>query len=109
MIPKTPREQLLEMCRRMFVIRHFEENLVPLHDKGAFGGHYHLYVGQEGTGVPAISCLRPDDYLFTTHRNHGHLLARGVEPKNLYAEKPDLVKEMSALLEQAQEKGRSRP
>jgi TPP-dependent pyruvate/acetoin dehydrogenase alpha subunit len=86
MIPKIPREQLLEMCRRMFVIRHFEENLVPLHDKGVFGGHYHLYVGQEGTGVPAISCLRSDDYLFTTHRNHGHLLARGVEPKQLYAE-----------------------
>ena len=51
------------------------------------GGHYHLYVGQEeGTGVPAGSCLRSDDYLFTTHRNHGHLLARGVEPKKLFAE-----------------------
>jgi pyruvate dehydrogenase E1 component alpha subunit len=70
----------------MFVIRHFEENLVPLHDKGIFGGHYHLYVGQEATGVPAISCLDANDYLFTTHRNHGHLLARGVEPKRLYAE-----------------------
>ncbi len=70
----------------MFVIRHFEENLVPLHDKGVFGGHYHLYIGQEATGVPAISCLKPDDYLFTTHRNHGHLLARGAEPKRLYAE-----------------------
>ena len=70
----------------MLIIRHFEENLVTLHDKGAFGGHYHLYVGQEGTGVPAISCLRSDDYLFTTHRNHGHLLARGVEPQKLYAE-----------------------
>jgi pyruvate dehydrogenase E1 component alpha subunit len=86
MLPKVARETLLELCRRMFVIRHFEENLVPLHDKGIFGGHYHLYVGQEGTGVPAISCLRADDYLFTTHRNHGHLLARGVEPKKLYAE-----------------------
>lgn len=86
MLPKLPRESLLELCRRMFVIRHFEENLVPLHDKGVFGGHYHLYIGQEGTGVPAISCLRVDDYLFTTHRNHGHLLARGVEPKRLYAE-----------------------
>ena len=86
MLPKLPREALLDLCRRMFVIRHFEENLVPLHDKGVFGGHYHLYVGQEGTGVPAISCLRADDYLFTTHRNHGHLLARGVEPKKLFAE-----------------------
>jgi len=86
MLPKLARESLLELCRRMFVIRHFEESLVPLHDKGVFGGHYHLYIGQEATGVPAISCLRADDYLFTTHRNHGHLLARGVEPKKLLAE-----------------------
>jgi TPP-dependent pyruvate/acetoin dehydrogenase alpha subunit len=86
MLPKLPRENLLELCRRMFRIRHFEESLVPLHDKGVFGGHYHLYIGQEATGVPAISCLRADDYLFTTHRNHGHLLARGAEPKRLLAE-----------------------
>ena len=86
MLPKIARESLLELCRRMLVIRHFEESLVPLHDKGVFGGHYHLYVGQEATGVPAISCLRADDYLFTTHRNHGHLLARGAEPKKLFAE-----------------------
>jgi pyruvate dehydrogenase E1 component alpha subunit len=86
MLPQLSRENLLHLCRRMFVIRHFEENLVPLHDKGIFGGHYHLYVGQEATGVPAIACLRSDDYLFTTHRNHGHLLARGAEPKKLYAE-----------------------
>jgi pyruvate dehydrogenase E1 component alpha subunit len=86
MLPKLSRESLLELCRRMFVIRHFEESLVPLHEKAVFGGHYHLYIGQEATGVPAISCLRADDYLFTTHRNHGHLLARGVEPKKLLAE-----------------------
>ena len=86
MLPKLPRENLLQLCRRMFVIRHFEESLVPLHDKGVFSGHYHLYIGQEATGVPALSCLRADDYLFTTHRNHGHLLARGAEPKRLFAE-----------------------
>lgn len=86
MLPKLPRENLFELCRRMFVIRHFEESLVPLHDKGVFGGHYHLYIGQEATGVPALACLGADDYLFTTHRNHGHLLARGAEPKRLFAE-----------------------
>lgn len=86
MLPKLLRENLLELCRRMFLIRHFEESLVPLHDKGVFGGHYHLYIGQEATGVPAIVCLSADDYLFTTHRNHGHLLARGVDPKRLLAE-----------------------
>jgi acetoin:2,6-dichlorophenolindophenol oxidoreductase subunit alpha len=86
MLPKLPRENLLELCRLMFVIRHFEENLVALHDQGVFGGHYHLYIGQEATGVPAFACLGAEDYLFTTHRNHGHLLARGVEPKRLFAE-----------------------
>ncbi|HXV79798.1 MAG TPA: thiamine pyrophosphate-dependent enzyme [Candidatus Binatia bacterium] len=86
MLPEVSRETLLDFCRRMFIIRHFEESLVPLHDKGVFGGHYHLYIGQEATGVPALSCLRADDYLFTTHRNHGHLLARGAEPKRLLAE-----------------------
>jgi acetoin:2,6-dichlorophenolindophenol oxidoreductase subunit alpha len=86
MLPKVSRQTLLDWCRRMFLIRHFEESLVPLHDKGVFGGHYHLYIGQEATGVPALSCLAADDYLFTTHRNHGHLLARGAEPKRLFAE-----------------------
>ena len=81
MLPHLPRELLLDLCRRMLIIRHFEENLVPLHDRGDFGGHYHLYIGQEATGVPALSCLQADDYLFTTHRNHGHLLARGADPK----------------------------
>src|SRR5918911_659169 len=86
MLPNLPRDTLLEFCRRMLVIRHFEESLVPLHEKGVFGGHYHLYIGQEATGVPALACLKSGDYAFTTHRNHGHLLARGAEPKRLLAE-----------------------
>lgn len=86
MLPNLAREELLELCRRMMIIRYFEESLVPLHDRGVFSGHYHLYIGQEATGVPALACLRGDDYLFTTHRNHGHLLARGADPKRLCAE-----------------------
>ena len=86
MLPKLPRETLLDFCRRMLLIRHFEERLIALHDADEFRGHYHVYIGQEATGVPAISSLRADDYLFSTHRNHGHLLARGAEPKRLFAE-----------------------
>jgi len=86
MLPKLAREALLDVCRKMFVIRHFEEGLVGLYNQGHFGGHYHLYIGQEATGVAALSCLRDGDYLFTTHRNHGHLLARGADPKRLAAE-----------------------
>ena len=86
MLPKLPRETLIEFCRRMLLIRHFEEALIGLHDQGHFEGHYHVYIGQEATGVPAISCLEKGDYLFTTHRNHGHLLARGADPGRLFAE-----------------------
>ena len=86
MLPKVPRETLIEFCRRMLLIRHFEEALVGLHQDGRFSGHYHVYIGQEGTGVPALSCLEEGDTLFTTHRNHGHLLARGAEPGRLLAE-----------------------
>ena len=86
MLPKVPRESLLEFCRRMLLIRHFEETLIGLHGQRHFQGHYHVYIGQEATGVPAISCLEKGDYLFTTHRNHGHLLTRGADPGRLFAE-----------------------
>ncbi len=86
MLPKVPRERLLEFCRRMLLIRHFEEKLIHLHDEGCFEGHYHVYIGQEATGVPALSCLGEKDSLFTTHRNHGHFLARGADPGKLFAE-----------------------
>ncbi|HEY2990715.1 MAG TPA: thiamine pyrophosphate-dependent enzyme [Candidatus Binatia bacterium] len=86
MLPKLPRETLLDFCRRMLLIRRFEEALVGLHDAGHFSGHYHVYIGQEATGVAGLSCLESGDYLFTTHRNHGHLLARGADPRRLLAE-----------------------
>lgn len=86
MLPKLPKENLLEILRKMLLIRHFEESLIGLFDKGHFRGHYHVYIGQEATGVAALSCLGGGDYMFTTHRNHGHLLARGAEPGRLLAE-----------------------
>ena len=86
MLPDIPKEPLLDQCRRMLLIRHFEERLIGLHHEGRFRGHYHVYIGQEATGVPALSLLRPDDLLFSTHRNHGHVLARGGDPGRLLAE-----------------------
>jgi len=78
--------RMIEWCRKMLRIRHFEEALIGLHDQGHFEGHYHVYVGQEATAVPALDCLQAHDLLFTTHRNHGHLLARGADPARLLAE-----------------------
>jgi acetoin:2,6-dichlorophenolindophenol oxidoreductase subunit alpha len=76
-LDETLKWQCLE---RMLLIRRFEETVVKLAGDGHFRGHYHLYIGQEGTGVPAIMALAPKDHLATTHRNHGHILARGADP-----------------------------
>lgn len=81
-----PPERLLEYLRRMLLIRRFEEALIKLTKSGHSVGHFHVYIGQETTGVPALALLQPGDYSFTTHRNHGHLLARGADPGRLLAE-----------------------
>jgi TPP-dependent pyruvate/acetoin dehydrogenase alpha subunit len=84
-LPALPRERLLELYELMLVIRRFEEALIALaetHDVG----HFHVYIGQEATGVPALAQLERGDVAFTTHRNHGHLLARGADPGRMLAE-----------------------
>ncbi len=86
MLPDLPRERLLDLYRRMLLIRRFEEGLILLTKAGHAFGHFHLYIGQESIGVPALSLLAPDDSIATTHRNHGHLLARGADPGRLLAE-----------------------
>ena len=79
-------EPAREMFAAMLLIRRFEERLIELAAHGEFPGHYHVYIGQEGTGVGVCSQLGPDDVLFSNHRNHGHLLARGADPARMYAE-----------------------
>src|SRR6478752_7120495 len=71
---------------QMLVIRRFEEAVLRLSNEKQFIGHYHLYVGQEATGVALISLLERRDRLATTHRNHGHVLARGADPGRALAE-----------------------
>jgi pyruvate dehydrogenase E1 component alpha subunit len=74
------------VLERMLVIRRFEESLVRLFEEHAFMAHYHLYIGQEATGAAVMEALRPGDRLATTHRNHGHVLARGADPARAMAE-----------------------
>lgn len=85
MLPDLSREQLLGLYRRMLVMRRFEERVIVLSQEHAIG-HFHVYIGQECTGAPALWLVRPGDFLFTTHRNHGHLLARGADPGRMLAE-----------------------
>jgi pyruvate dehydrogenase E1 component alpha subunit len=72
----------------MLRIRRLEEAVVRLaeHPSRPIRGHVHVSIGQEAAAVGACAALEPGDYLFTTHRNHGHVLARGGEPKRILAE-----------------------
>jgi pyruvate dehydrogenase E1 component alpha subunit len=84
-LPNLAVPQLVEQLTTMLRIRRFEEALINLaaeHDVG----HFHVYIGQEATGVPALTRLDDDDVCYTTHRNHGHLIARGVSPAGMLAE-----------------------
>ncbi|MGH2851219.1 MAG: alpha-ketoacid dehydrogenase subunit alpha/beta [Solirubrobacteraceae bacterium] len=86
MLPPLAPTELIELFRRMWLVRRFEERLIALAGEGEPFGHFHVYVGQEAIGIPALASLTDEDLVFTTHRNHGHLLARGVEPARLFAE-----------------------
>ena len=81
-VASTPHERLGAMLR----IRRFEEQCILLSKAGRFRGHYHVYIGQEATAVAVCAALVADDFIFTTWRNHGHLLARGAAPGRMMAE-----------------------
>src|SRR5712692_3629703 len=80
------REQLLEMHYKMALIRRFEEKSAEDYTRGKIGGFMHLYIGQEAVGVGSISTLRLDDKVLSTYREHGHALAKGMDPRAVMAE-----------------------
>jgi len=75
------REQLLHMHYQMVLIRRFEEKAAEEYTLGKIGGFLHLYIGQEASGVGALSALRPGDYVASSYREHGHAILKGVDPK----------------------------
>jgi 2-oxoisovalerate dehydrogenase E1 component len=80
------RSDLLEMQARMLRIRGFEERVADLYRDGLVPGFVHLSIGQEAASVGACWPLRPDDVITSTHRGHGHCLAKGLEPLAMFAE-----------------------
>jgi pyruvate dehydrogenase E1 component alpha subunit len=86
MPPPLPDDLAWTFLERMLLIRRFEEAVLRLSNDKQFVGHYHLYIGQEATGVAVIAALDARDKLATTHRNHGHVLARGADPARAMAE-----------------------
>jgi len=77
---------LLELYRRMVTVRQFETMAGEYFAAGEIPGFIHLSIGQEGSSVGICSVLRPDDYVATTHRGHGHLIAKGADLKRMVAE-----------------------
>ncbi len=74
------------LLRTMLRMRRFEEAVFRLSSERAFAGHFHIYIGQEATGAAIIAALDARDRLATTHRNHGHVIARGADPAAALAE-----------------------
>lgn len=74
------------LLQTMMDIRRFEEKAAEMYARGKIKGFLHLYSGQEAVATGAIDALRPDDYLVTHYREHGHALARGLEPGRIMAE-----------------------
>jgi pyruvate dehydrogenase E1 component alpha subunit len=83
---QSDRGQLIDLLRQMMLIRRFEEKAAEMYARRKIGGFLHLYIGQEAVGVGAISTLGPSDYIVSHYREHGHALARGLEPGPLMAE-----------------------
>ena len=77
---------LLDLYRTMVRIRSFEETAHREFLKGAMPGFLHLYSGEEAIAVGVMSTLRPEDYLSTHHRGHGHMIAKGGDTKRMFAE-----------------------
>ncbi len=82
------KENRRELLRQMLAIRRAEETVIHFatDHKNLMRGHYHVYIGQEASGVGTCAALGPKDYIFTTHRNHGHVIARGGELGPVLAE-----------------------
>jgi pyruvate dehydrogenase E1 component alpha subunit len=78
--------ELLQLYRDMLLIRRFEEKAGQMYGMGLIGGFCHLYIGQEAVVVGMQAAIRPGDAVITSYRDHGHMLACGMDPKGVMAE-----------------------
>jgi len=85
-LTKENRDYLLGLHRQMQLIRRFEERAQEQYTKAKIGGYCHLNIGEEATVVGGIHALKLNDYIFTSYREHGHAIARGIDPKAVMAE-----------------------
>ena len=84
--PSADKQQLLQAYRDMLLIRRFEEKAGQLYGMGLIGGFCHLYIGQEAVVVGMQMALSDGDEVITSYRDHGHMLATGMDPRGVMAE-----------------------
>ncbi|SLN54556.1 pyruvate dehydrogenase (acetyl-transferring) E1 component subunit alpha [Oceanibacterium hippocampi] len=84
--PAVDRDEMLHHYREMLMIRRFEERAGQMYGMGLIGGFCHLYIGQEAVVVGMQSALKEGDAVITSYRDHGHMLACGMDPKGVMAE-----------------------
>jgi pyruvate dehydrogenase E1 component alpha subunit len=80
------KDLILQLYRTMLLIRRFEERAGQLYGMGLIGGFCHLYIGQEAVAAGVQSAKQPNDQIITGYRDHGHMLAAGIDPKAVMAE-----------------------
>ena len=85
-VDKYKAEQLLAFYETMFKMRRFEEETFEFYKKGMMAGLAHLYLGEEAVATGVCAALKDDDYIASTHRGHGHLVARGADINRMMAE-----------------------
>ena len=83
---KLDKSQLIDLLRQMMLIRRFEEKAAEMYARQRIAGFLHLYIGEEAIAAGAISALNDDDHILTHYRDHGHALARGLDPSRVMAE-----------------------
>lgn len=83
---KITKQEKLDLFRKMILVRAFEEKAGELFQQNLIPGFIHLSIGEEASSVGTCSVLRKEDYVASTHRGHGHLIAKGADPKFMFAE-----------------------
>lgn len=83
---KIAKSKLIDIYKTMLTIRLFEEQVVDLFARGQVPGFTHAYIGEEAIAAGVCAALRPDDYVSSTHRGHGHVIAKGADIKPMMAE-----------------------
>ena len=86
MMKKLNKKDYLRIYTSMLEIRRFEERAAQLFGMGHVGGFCHLYIGQEAVVIGVLMTIDKNDCVVTTYRDHGHMIARGLDPKNIMAE-----------------------